>query len=259
MPAPRWIAWLLGKGPSRLWAIHLAAFTLLILALLCDAGTVHLAEGLLAGEVPARAYLQAQLRGDLVDQLRLGLLAAAAIVAVGTGAALALGAVAGPASYRSLQAWLVGVGLLCLWLALAVGWREIAWTGRRARAAALVEHVQPIADRLQQEWPTIDGEFPETGPFMAYPAAAPATLILLAPPAIGGARSTVQLVERTADGALHFQLGGAEFGVWLVRSATGSRPESFQGGLGQQYDLRRSRRLNHAWWAATYEARPATP
>lgn len=250
------LRWLLGERPRAWWIVNVVALAILGGAILCDAQTTRILENLLADSPSARHVLPTELRGRPPQVIRVCLLMGAAVAAAASGLALLVGAVIGPRPHRRLGAWLMDVGLLCLWLALVVGWRDASWTGRRLRTASLVSALEPVAERLRRDWPAVDGDYPETGPFMAYPAAAPATLVMLAPPPIGATKSVVQLVERSPEGALHFQLGGAEQGVWLVWTPPGAEPaSSFLGGLDQRYQLLRSSSVGDGWQAAIYEVK----
>lgn len=243
---------LLGCGPVRFWIANAAAWAALAAAIVFDAATSRLLDDLSGGAVAARAVVSAESRHGAVAVFRLAALATAVATAVVSGAALTFGVLLGPPRHRRLQSWLVAMTLACCWLALFVSWRDAAWFGRRLRTAALIEQVAPIAARLNAEWPRQDGELPQIGPFMAYPARAPATLILLTPPQLEGQAAAINLIERTADGALHFGLGGTETGAWLIWRPAGGAPESFQGGLERRYELDRRQRLADKWWLATY-------
>jgi hypothetical protein len=179
--------------------------------------------------------------------------AAAAVSFAGILAALFLGA----ARHRRLRAWLAVIGLAAAWLALATSWRDLAWAGRRWCAAGLVTAYEPLAAALRREWPQHDDAKEGFGPFSAYPAGKPQMLMLLTRRTPESATVPFVGVERSAVGALRFDLEGRLADVWLEWHPPGSAPQSFTGGLETQYTLQRASALGAGWYAATYESRLA--
>ncbi|MHC2070569.1 hypothetical protein ACYFX5_24120 [Bremerella sp. T1] len=180
-------------------------------------------------------------------------LAAIAIVSTLSLSALAVGLMFGGRGYRSLASWMVVLSLACGWLGLLAGWDEMIWVGKRLRIDSHVAAFEPIADSLRTTWPKHDGQQDHLGPFMAYPAGKPKTLILLTTPEIAKSGPTFSSVERSDAGGIRFQLSGNERGVWLEWHPDGNQPDSFVGGLLEPHHLLRSVPLGDGWYLARYD------
>ncbi|GAA4439420.1 hypothetical protein [Bremerella cremea] len=166
---------------------------------------------------------------------------------------MALGMVAGSRGYRTLASMMVVLSLTCCWLALVSNWEEMVWTGRRLRIDTHIAAFEPIVESLRQDWPSQDGDREELGPFMAYPADKPMTLLLLTTPPIADDGPTFSSVEKSPSGAIRFQLSGNERGVWLEWHPTDDVPASFIGGLQEPHHLQRAISLGDGWYLARYQ------
>lgn len=166
---------------------------------------------------------------------------------------LAIGSTLGSRGHRALSSWMVVLSLGCCWLGLINGWDELIWAGKRLRIDSHVMAFQPIVQSLKQDWPRNDGERESLGPFMAYPAGKPKTLILLTTPPMATSGPTFSSIERSDAGGIRFQLSGNERGVWLEWHPTGNQPESFVGGLLEPHHLSRSVSLGEGWFLARYD------
>lgn len=158
----------------------------------------------------------------------------------------------GPARQRGLRSWLALLTVCCAWLALGVGWSDLAWWSKQRRVAARLPEFERAAELLSGRWPGQDGEVSGLGPFNAYPIGRPTMLLMLSEEgADAGARFSA--VERVDDqGGLRFALAGKERGDWLEWHPAGRGPASFTGGLGDRHDLLRSAPLEKGWYLARY-------
>ncbi|MFO0899801.1 MAG: hypothetical protein U0836_20415 [Pirellulales bacterium] len=177
-----------------------------------------------------------------------------ALLAVGLTAGLAAFVLlfVGPARQRGLRSWLALLTVCCAWLALGVGWSDLAWWGKQRRVAARLPEFEQAAELLSGRWPGQDGEVTGLGPFTAYPIGRPTTLLMLSEEGADlGARFLA--VERVADeGGLRFALAGKERGDWLEWHPAGRAPASFTGGLGDRHKLLRSAPLGKGWHLVRY-------
>lgn len=158
----------------------------------------------------------------------------------------------GPSKHRRVSSWLALTALVACWLALIVGWHDLAWQGKQWRLARQVAAFEPAAEALRTAWPDNDGQRPEVGVFMAYPQPDPKMLLMLTPPAGRSPLEHFSAVERSPEGALRFELTGDESGDWLEWHPPGSQPASFIGGLRGDYQLQRSTALGDGWYASRY-------
>jgi len=166
---------------------------------------------------------------------------------------LALGMTLGSRGHRTLASWMVVLSLACCWLGLINGWDELIWTGKRLRIDSKVAVFEPLAQSLNQDWPQVDGQRDNLGPFMAYPAGQAKTLILLTTPPMAESGPTFSSIERSDAGGIRFQLSGKERGVWLEWHPPGNEPESFVGGLLEPHHLSRMVSLGDGWFLARYD------
>lgn len=176
-----------------------------------------------------------------------------ALVASGVASLLVIAGalVIGPAKHRGVRSWLALTALIAGWLALAVAWPDLAWQGTQWRLSRQIAAFEPAAASLRENWPTDDDQREAVGVFMAYPQPNPRMLLLLAPKDVA-ARRLFSAVERSPQGALRFELMGAEAGDWLEWHPPGSAPQSFIGGLMGDYQLVRAAPLGNGWYAAHY-------
>ncbi|HEX4414634.1 MAG TPA: hypothetical protein VH107_13460 [Lacipirellulaceae bacterium] len=160
----------------------------------------------------------------------------------------------GPRRYQTTRMWLIFTGLACGWLGLVMTWPAVYWFGQQHRASKLVSAAESTVTALQSHWPTMDGELPELGPFLAYPSSAPMALLPLSDASFANTRVPFSAVERTGDGVMRFELRGSELGAWLEWRKDDSEPESFVGGLETHYDVDRAARLAPHWFLVRYRA-----
>jgi hypothetical protein len=158
----------------------------------------------------------------------------------------------GARAHRRVRSWLAFTVLVAAWLTLAVTWREMAWQGQMLRLQWRLSGLDSVASVLLAEWPSVDGERPEIGQFMAYPQGDPKMLLLLTTPKIGHADVAISGIEKSSLGGLRFQLAGSESGAWLEWHPRETKPESFRGGLQTRYQLERSAPLADGWFLVRY-------
>lgn len=164
---------------------------------------------------------------------------------------LVLGLFFGSPKQRTLRSWLALTALVALWLGLFASWQEFAWAGQRWRLGRQLAPLQTLVDSLQQNWPSDDARLPGLGDFSAYPIGRPRTLLVnAADPQATGPRIT--LVDRSADGALRFQIAGDETGAWLEWHPAGDHPASFTDGLEEAHTLDRASPLGDGWHLVRY-------
>lgn len=184
----------------------------------------------------------------------LSLAALKALLAVGltTGLAAFVLLFVGHARQRGLRSWLALITVCCAWLALGVGWSDLAWWGKQRRVSARLPEFERAAELLSGRWPGQDGEVTGLGPFNAYPIGRPTMLLMLSEEGTDvGARFLA--VERGDDeGGLRFALAGKERGDWLEWHPAGRGPTSFTGGLGDRHALIRSAPLGQGWHLVRY-------
>ena len=178
------------------------------------------------------------------------------MISLGAGSSLfllALGLIRGSRKFRSLKSLLVFVTHVCLWVGLLAGLPNISWLGKQSRVTRLLEDFEPIVTELQADWPDDDGRSPTLGQYMAYPVGQPSTLFLLTPPVFQPSGTKVSQIEGSETGGIRFHLAGSELGDWLEFHPAGQHPESFQGGLQQNFQLIRSQNLREGWFLARYQ------
>ena len=176
------------------------------------------------------------------------LLAGLTIAALATAAGIFIALFAGSHAHRRLRSWFAFTLLVAAWLAVVVGWRELAWQGQRLRLRMDLDTFDTLAHSLRQDWPQTDGERSGLGSFMAYPQGTPQMLLVLKPQS----DPPVSAVERADDGTLGFELRDDESGAWLEWHPKGSMPQTFVGGLEAEYDLGRAAPLGRGWYLVRY-------
>jgi hypothetical protein len=161
---------------------------------------------------------------------------------------------AGTPRFRTTRFWLVFTAITCGWLGLLVGWPNLYWLGQQVRVRSELASIATLAQELNQNWPVEDGEYPNLGMYLAYPKGAPRTMLLLGDATFPNSSLSVSAIERTADGAIRFELSGNERGAWLEWRADDTPPESFVGGLESNYQVARHERLAPQWFLVRYRA-----
>lgn len=156
---------------------------------------------------------------------------------------------AGPASHRSLRSWFALTLLVAAWLSFCVAWPEVAWQSQRLSSWSRLGQFDSLATSLRDDWPVDDGNRLALGSFMAYPKGDPRSLMVLKT----GSTPPISAVERTDDGALRFELRGAEPGTWLEWQPANTVPHDFTGGLDQEYRVQRYSPLGHGWYLVRYQ------
>lgn len=154
----------------------------------------------------------------------------------------------GPSPSRGARSWLILLTVCSVWLALAVGWTDLAWWGKQRRVAKQLAPFEHAAKLLNDRWPGQDGEIAGLGPFTAYPIGQPTTLLMLSD--TSGPKFSA--VNRDPSGVLRFALSGADRGDWLEWHPASSLPVSFTGGLGDRHELLRSAALTGGWRLVRY-------
>jgi hypothetical protein len=171
------------------------------------------------------------------------------------GLVLMLGSLfVGGARYRTTRMWLVFTAVACGWLGLVVEWQSVYWIGQQHRMKAELPAAVAMVAALKAEWPTVDSELPDSGPFLAYPMNQPTALMSLSDAKFPNTGLRFSAVERTGDDVMRFELAGAEQGAWLEWRGDGSEPRSFVGGLDSEYVVVRAARLSTEWFLVRYRA-----
>jgi hypothetical protein len=192
-----------------------------------------------------------------MSQGRLYALAAIGVAAVATLAIMFAGLFFGAPRHRRIRSWLSFTTLVALWLVLITAWPQIAWAGLRWRVGSAVEAFEPIAAKLRDDWPTMDGSDPLVGVYSAYPTDKPRMLLLLGPKPAGDSGMRFTSIEKSPAGALRFELVGNEQDAWLEWHPQGSKPASFAGALmlSGEHELVRTAPLADGWYVSRYRNR----
>ncbi len=222
--------------PGLLWSVNVFLLVTICGWILCDGRSQAVIRALPVG-------------AGLVSALVLGLILGSLI-----GIFLAL--FKGPPRYRTLKVWLSFTALVSVWCALVVSWQSMHWFGQTVRLRSDVDAYEAVARELRENWPGQDGNTPTLGPFRAYPVGNPRSLLMLGAVRVPGAHAPLATVERTKQGALCFQLAGAETGAWLEWHPAGSVPQSFVSGLQSGFVLRRQALLRPDWYLVRYDYAP---
>jgi hypothetical protein len=90
------------------------------------------------------------------------------------------------------------------------------------------------------------------GPYLAYPKGGPTTILPLHWITFPDTSLRFSAIERTADGAIRFQLAGSEAGAWLEWRADDRAPMPFKSGLDMHYNVGRQQRLAPRWFLVRY-------
>jgi hypothetical protein len=234
-----------------LWLVNVTAFLGLVVWILSDGQFSTVTEML-------RARIYAVLERGLSALAytwyarRVFALAITGVVAAVSFVGIFLALFFGAASHRRVRSWFAFTLLLAAWLALLGSWHELAWRGQVFRFQGRISGYDTVAESLRNNWPNIDGERPNIGPFMAYPIGNPTMLMMLRSPDVPGTKSSFTSVERGDDGTLRFELVGDEPNSWLEWHPRDSVPASFTGGLENEYALDRYTRLRNDWFLARY-------
>lgn len=191
-----------------------------------------------------------------VDPWRRSLLVCISLIACSTLVCIVLGMLRRSeraSAFRSTKAWLKLTTAAALWCGFIANAEAIAWQGKRIRIASEVETLERLASQLRDSYPTVDGELPYLGPFMAYPFGQPSALILLQTPPLNSRSICVSAVQRTDAGAILLQLSGVDGGVWAEWHPPRSYPQSFVGGLGDRYTFETSHSIGRGWHLVRYQ------
>jgi hypothetical protein len=159
---------------------------------------------------------------------------------------------------RSIAAYLVFTALVGGWLTLATGWETVYGWGQARRVLADLPAFEVTAKQLNADWPADDGTLGDFGPFMAYPKGAPTCLLMLGQAKPPGGSLLVSAVERS-DGAIRFELSGAERPAWVVWQADDAPATAFTSGLGGEYAVASQQRLAPHWRLVRYTLMRASP
>ena len=182
------------------------------------------------------------------------LLAISAVgLVVGTFLTMLVGLWLGGRESRSIRAWLVFSFLVCGWLAAWLGRHDLYWYGHAIRVSGEVSAATQLANALDTNWPTGDGDYPELGVVLGYPKQNPVTLILAGEPVLVG-KLRIVAVEKSKDGeTLRFQLANPNQDTWLMRSKEGKNLAEFVNGFDSRYTAMRVRVLSRDWWLIRYD------
>ena len=175
-----------------------------------------------------------------------------ALLAIFSLCGIFVGLFFGASANRRIGSWLAFTVLLAAWLTLLTNWQELAWRGQIVRMKRQLAGFDKISASLRADWPAEDGERMELGPYMAYPIDRPQVLMLLTTPNVPATNAAISSVERSANGALRFQLTGSEPGVWLEWHPAESAPGTFSGGLMANHLIERFSPLDNGWYLVRY-------
>ncbi len=235
-----------------LWIFNIAVLLGLVVWILSD-GRFSMATELLKARIVAVLELGTSASVYTWYAGRILILSIVSILAVVSAVGILLGLFFGAQTHRRVRSWFAFTLLLAAWLTLFVSWRELAWRGQVFRLHHRLDGFETIAESLRSDWPAVDGERPNMGPFMAYPIGRPTMLMMLKTPAVPRTITSFSSVERSDDGALRFELIGDEPDAWLEWHPTGSAPQTFVGGLMAEYPLERFAPLRQGWFLVRYE------
>lgn len=178
--------------------------------------------------------------------------------AVWTLLVTAWGLLKGSGRQRSIAAYLMFTALIGGWLALATEWEAVYGWGQARRVLADLHTFEAVAEQLDANWPADDGSTGDFGPYMAYPKGKPTCLLMLGKAKPPGGSLLVSAVERS-DGAIRFELSGAERPVWVVWRADDTPATAFTSGLGGEYAVASQQRLAPHWRLVRYTLMRASP
>ena len=119
-------------------------------------------------------------------------LALAVVLAMVSTVGIFLGLFFGDHAHRRVRSWLAFTLLLAAWLTLGGSWHELAWRGQSFRLQHRLAGFETIAQSFRADWPTIDGNLPNTGHFMAYPIGNPTMIMMLTTPEVPGTHDYVR-------------------------------------------------------------------
>lgn len=141
--------------------------------------------------------------------------------------------------------------MLACGLGIILGAERLAWFGKTLRLNPRVDRMELLAEQLQNDWPTEDGEIAGLGPFNSYPFGEPSMLLLLTPFPLEGSDTVISAIGRSGD-TLRFQLGGVDGGDWIEWHPKYERPQSFTGGLSDRHRLQQCAPLRPRWYLVRY-------
>lgn len=202
------------------------------------------------------AHIPSDARYGMFVEWTSGMLTLCSMVSLGvlTGVGVAAGLWGGWPSQRSVRSWFAFTALIAAWLAVIVGWRDLAWFAQQQRLKLQLQPFAEVAASLDADWPKVDGEREGIGSFMVYPVSRPTMLMVIAQ-APRETAPPILAIEKTDDGALLFALGGGETGVWLERRSNNTQPQDFVGGVSTTYHLVKTTPLGKGWYLSRYNAR----
>lgn len=180
------------------------------------------------------------------------------VVTLASLAGIVTGLFRGSRTHRTLRSWFALTALIAAWLSVIVGWRDLGWLAQQQRLKFQIHSFEKLSSSLAANWPQDDGQRSDLGTFMAYPIGQPTMLMVIAPTISENAPPIIS-VEKTSDGAMHFELGGNEMGAWLEYHPANQQPHSFTGGLLTDYRLLKSVPLTSGWFLCRYDAATAQP
>lgn len=181
-----------------------------------------------------------------------GIVAIAAVTAMITVIAMALGTMMGGRRFRTLRMWLAFTAIFAGWLTFLVAWQDVYWHGQQRRMRPVLRHAETMARFLEMSWPEDDGELTGIGPFLAYPKGKPTTIMPLKWVTIPNTLLRFSTVERTDPNVIGFELTGDEAGAWLEWRGDDHAPEAFKSGLDTRYNVGRYTRLAPHWFLVRY-------
>lgn len=232
--------------------IQVAIIIAAMVWLLLDPYAVQLVSSMLAG-VPRQNPLQTlQTTIEIAGQTRVIIVLSVVVLMIALLLVDLRTLLARSDRRMTLRRLLFTTALIAAWCGLVVSYERIAWEGKRIRTQPRLSALDRLAERLQRDWPTKDGEIEGLGPFTAYPFSRPSLLLLLTPYPLDGTSTVIVAIERSNEGVLRFQLGGRDGGDWVEWHRAGRLPQSFSGGLSDHHGLKQYARLRDTWYLVRY-------
>ena len=243
------------RSPVTVWALWLINITILLglVAWIFSDGQFALATEMLKDRIHAFVERGTSAAVYTWYSGRIRILAIITVLAAASFVGIFLGLFFGAKDHRRLRSWFAFTLLLAAWLTLTGSWRELAWRGQTYRLQSRTAGFETIAQKLRADWPNADGQLSGTGQFMAYPIGGPSMLLMLTRPVVPHTTTSFSSIERGTDGTLRFELIGDEPGAWLEWHPPGSVPQSFVGGLQNEYPLERFTPLRDGWYLVRYQ------
>jgi hypothetical protein len=251
--APKWQIWLLRDSALRTyWLVNVAVIGAIAAWVFSDG---RFTEAVYSARANAQSLARLEIPTASREReivVRVRALDCLIVLAVFSTLGITAGLFVGARAHRRLRSWLAFTVLVAIWLTVWQTWPELSWQGQAFRLRRQLGDFQNIAGQLRNDWPARDDGRSYLGPFMAYPISDPSVLLMLTQPELPTSDLSFATIQRSASGALRFQLTGNEAGAWLEWHPAGELPSSFVSGLEEQRRLRRFAKLADSWFLVRY-------